>query len=398
MLYDDNVSADVAAIVNLHREGPTATASVISAWRAVTAAASRGVAADLVLVLDNADDATEQFAESWRSRGATIVSTNEGDLGAARNTAAARVDAEWLAFLDGDDLWSEDWLIRAHAAASAVGPTTAIDVFHPAINIIFGDHHSLLHHVSSTSPDFSWARFRLHNSWTALSFVRTTHVLSVPYPCNDLDRGFGYEDWSWNAEIIRRGGRHNVVADTCHFIRRQGQRTLLGQSQQSLRSPYPTPDLIRHLPPDELPGATTALSTLTATSDDLPNTHRRAEVQLSRSQLDAVRFAITIEPAIAETITAEGNPRYLPQNFNTHVTPAQRALESIDRAAATTTFSTAAELCSTSELLGALAPAERARVIADVLLDPAYQSKPRGESAQLDETFGFFPQLVSATR
>ena len=397
MTYDVVVSADVAAIINLHREGPSATASVISAWRAVSAAANSGIAAELVLVLDTPDEPTEQFAESWRDRGASIISCSEGDLGAARNTAAEQVDAEWLAFLDGDDLWCEDWLTRAHAAATLAGPSATIDVFHPALNVIFGDHHSLLHHVASTSPDFSWARFRLHNSWTALCLVRKAHVLSVPYPRNDLARGFGFEDWSWNAEIIRRGGRHNVVPDTCHFIKREGTSTLLGQSQQALRSPYPTPDLIRHLRPDELPGATTELSTLTTTDEHLPPTYRHAEVALSETMLEAIRIAITIEPRIAETITSQGTPRYLPQNFNTHVTAAQRALESIDLAAATTTFATAAELCSASDLLVELSPSERARVVADVVLDPAYQNKPRGDSPQLDETFGFYRQLVSTT-
>lgn len=397
MTYDDGVRTEVAAIVNLHREGATATASVISAWRAVQIARNNDIPAELVLLLDNADDDTKALAESWADRGASIVTCTEGDLGAARNVAADRVDAEWLAFLDSDDLWSEDWLARAYAAASSVGPSVTIDVFHPALNVIFGDHHSLLHHVASTSNDFSWARFRLHNSWTALCMVRTAHLQSVPYPRNDLTNGFGFEDWSWNAEILRRGGRHNVVPDTCHFIRRSGDRTLLGQSQHALRSRYRTPDLIRHLRADELPGATTELSSLTATDPDLPPTHRRAEVRLSEPILESIRLASTVEPMIAETVTGRGTPRYLPQNFNTHVTAEQIALESIDLAALSTDFVSAAELCETSPQLAALPAADRARVIADVVLDPEYQNKPRGNSAQMNETLGYYPQLAATT-
>lgn len=233
------MSIDVTAAVNLHREGSAALPSMISAWRSVEHARAHGINAELLLVLDRSDDSTTRVADRWTSRGARVVHVDVGDLGAARNRAVATCgDSEWIAFLDADDLWGEYWLTAAYTAVLESGGESQHDVWHPAVNIIFGDHHSLLHHVDSSDASFSWARFRLHNQWTALSFVRRSTIEDIPYPRNDLASGFGFEDWSWNEEVLRRGGRHRVVADTCHFIHRSSNPSLLSQSQHALRTPY----------------------------------------------------------------------------------------------------------------------------------------------------------------
>ena len=229
------MSIDVTAVVNLHREGRAATPSLISAWRAINAVAAAGYIGHLMIVLDRADDETALLAKTWDERGAQLVSCNQGDLGSARNAAVASSDAEWFAFLDADDLWSENWLVNALKAAGEIPTSNGPDVLHPAVNVIFGDHHSLLHHRSSDDPSFSWARFRLHNAWTALSFARRRDLAQLPFPRNTLDEGFGYEDWSWNMAVLDRGGRHHVVADTCHFIRRMDEPSLLSDSRNALR-------------------------------------------------------------------------------------------------------------------------------------------------------------------
>ena len=137
----------ITAVVNLHDEGATAEPSLISAWRAVQRAQRSGLSADLLLVLDAPDDATASLAERWGDRrDVRSITISEGDLGAARNASVAGTDATWLAFLDADDLWGEEWLV---AAASAADGASEFDVFHPQVNIIFGDHHSLLHHIDS---------------------------------------------------------------------------------------------------------------------------------------------------------------------------------------------------------------------------------------------------------
>lgn len=378
------MSTEVSAVVNLHHEGNTAQPSIISAWRAAEDAVISGVSSELVLVLDRPDPATTQLAERWVSRGARIVNVDVGDLGAARTAGVESCRSEWIAFLDADDLWGEHWLTAAHAAAG-VGDESQLDVWHPAVNIIFGDHRSLVHHVDSTDASFSWARFRLHNQWTALSFVRRSTIEAVPYPSNDLASGFGFEDWSWNEEVLRRGGRHRVVPDTCHFIHRSSGPSLLSRSQHALRTPYASASSKEFRRPAP-----------TAREDEAgaPETHELAVVELTDTLRSQIRFASTIEPRVLQTIRPDLDEVRLPQNFQTHITPAQLALEELDDLAATsspdTPIGTVLEMATR---LRVLSPDQRARVVAEVLLDPELAHRMRGDSRWISEAVEYFPQL-----
>lgn len=389
------MSPDIAAVVNLHREGTNAIPTLVSAWRAVQAAKAKGIGTTLVLLLDQPDDSTTRLAVDWKSqRGATVVSVDLGDLGGARNAAAEACSATWLAFLDGDDLWGEQWLWRAYEAAIADEPVDAdrLIVWHPAINVIFGDHHSLLHHVDSEDPSFSWSRFRLHNQWTALSFVRRDNVLDLPYPRNDLDAGFGYEDWSWNEEVLRRGGRHRVVPESCHFIHRWDQPSLLARSQQALRTRYPIREGVSHRrrPTQRKPGTDQRVSSAT---------HVVSEHQLSEPLLEQIRLASTIETSVLETLNASGHPLSLPQNFQTHRTPSHVALDQIEAAifSMPPDASIGAILASVAEL-SELGKAERRRVVAEVLLDPELAERARGSSSLFAEAIEHYPQLKPAVK
>ena len=379
--------ADIVGVVNLHNEGDSATASLVSAWRAIEVARIKGLDAHLAIVLDSADDQTLRTALRWQEKyGTYLMTTNAGDLGLARNAAAKSFDTKWLAFLDGDDLWGVDWLVAAHDAVleSSAGLR---DVFHPQVNIIFGDHHSLLHHIDSTNPEFLWSRFCLHNAWTALSFVRRDLLLEMPYPKNDLSNGYGYEDWSWNMAVLDAGGRHRVVEDTVHFIKRTNGDSLLGQSRQALRTRYPSAIKQATRPEDE--------SSTPTTAEVDAGTHSTAPVELSPAVFRQIRMATTIEPDVAKTLTAAGTPSSLPQNFNTHNTAPQFALEELW--ALRTDSATIGEICDQSRLLSPLHVDDRVKVVAEFLLTERAVGRPVGESVLITEAIGALPQLASRT-
>lgn len=378
---------EITAVVNLHQEGASAEPSIISAWRAMGQCNDVSLSANLLLALDSPDEATVALAEKWRDRGVDVLTIHEGDLGEARNAAAAQTDAKWIAYLDGDDLWGENWLVTAHAAAQTAADR--FDVFHPQVNIIFGDHHSLLHHIDSDSDDFRWSRFCLHNAWTALSFVQRELVAEMPYPRNELESGFGFEDWSWNMAVLDAGGRHRVVPDTCHFIRRTNDGSLLADSQQALRTRYPhlAPSPERNLQLRDLPQRENQAEVSTST-------HRDARVELTPEILEQVRLAATIEPAVSHTLSADGTPRSLPQNFNTHDTAAQSALEElwVLRGGG----GTVGEICDRSTLLVGLPSADRIAVVAEFLLAERALGRATGESALIAEAADVYSQLASA--
>lgn len=386
--------ADIAAVITLHNEGESAVPSLVSAWRAAQHAEFAGISVNLAIVIDRPDPTTIEVANRLSTRGARVIPVDIGDLGAARNTAVRDLDSDWIAFLDGDDLWGQSWLTKAYRTATSVAEGT-FDVWHPQVNVMFGGSRSLLHHIDSTDPKFSLARLRLHNSWTALSFVRRTHLEALPYPRNRIDAGFGYEDWSWNIEVLRRGGQHRIVDDAVHAIHRAAagpadpSANLLTRSLRALRSPYPNPTST----PASLPGITTAVTDLTPTNAELPPQYRRLPVALSTDTYDDIRRLGTLTPLVTATIAGPGQPKSLPQNFNRHVTPAQRALEELDLTLQRDPAMPIGAALSAATLVHDLSTDDQNRVVIEALSDPGGTIAERGSSTLIDAALAAYPQF-----
>lgn len=229
--------SEITAVVNLHREGPAAVPSIRSAIAAVRDAQSNGNRCELLFVLDRSDDLTADVVRSATiDVDARSIEIDVGDLGLARNAAMSAVSSQYVAFLDADDLWGHQWLDRAIKRAASLEEDA---VLHPAKSLIFGDVTRVVHHPDSDNSAFDIDRLRLHNAWTALCFAPADLVRQVPYPRNRLGEGFGFEDWSWNIEILRRGIHHLTVPETIHLIRFSGGNdSLKTRSKAALRTEW----------------------------------------------------------------------------------------------------------------------------------------------------------------
>lgn len=230
---------DVTVIINLHREGKACVPSIRSALAAVRRAGSAGTACEVILVLDRSDQTTLDVAKEFgQPRGIQLLQIDVGDLGLARNAGVQAAAGRYLAFLDGDDLWGDEWLLRAHRAATREEHI----VWHPQLSLIHGAAVRAVLHPNSDDATFDHDRFSLHNSWTALSFAARDVFLEVPFPVNRLDDGFGFEDWSWNEEILRRGLHHRTVPETFHAISlREDASSLKARSRAAVRSDWKRP-------------------------------------------------------------------------------------------------------------------------------------------------------------
>lgn len=77
---------------------------------------------ELVICTDGSRDRTGEIAESIRRRDPArvkVVTRRNGGLPAARNTAMAAADGDFLALLDSDDLWEPTFLDRQMAVFAA---------------------------------------------------------------------------------------------------------------------------------------------------------------------------------------------------------------------------------------------------------------------------------------
>ena len=189
--------------------------------------------------------------------------------------------------------------------------------------------------------------------------------------------------------VLDSGGRHRVVPDTCHFIKRSkietGDESLLARSQQSLRSRHPN-----------VPSPKRTVDQLAVNAD--VGTHDMAPVELSGKIFNQIQLATSIEPTVTKTLSSKGFPTSLPQNFNTHNTAPQIALEELWRMRDfdAPEDATIGDICDRSTLLTGLGTPDRVRVVAEFILSEQQLGRTVGESSLISEATAAFSQLTSA--
>lgn len=226
------MAIDVTIIVNLHREGRLASATLESVNKAVIRCKLEGLTCECISILDRSDDDTLNVIHSYGSH-FQVVQTDFGDLSKARNYAVSIAKGRYCTFIDGDDLWGEDWVWRTFRALSEIN--SDLVVAHPQINMYFGRgvtpyfwiHPDMRFESVSREDIFSG------NRWTALSFASRNLYKKFPYHENEINRGFGYEDWLWHIETIYNGVLHITIDKTIHFVRRKSNGSLLQQSNHN---------------------------------------------------------------------------------------------------------------------------------------------------------------------
>lgn len=215
---------DITAIMTCHSEGLLAGPSLTSFQQAIDHARAQGLSVEPIVVLDRPTPTTiRQF--SVPPAGIKILQTDLGDPGLARNQGVQEATGHFVSFLDGDDLWCQDWLTAAHTfCGQQDGPVVA----HSEFNVVFGDVRVMWWHADSRDSSFKADYLRLGNYWDAMSFCHRQTLLTHPFVVNDLANGLGHEDWLWNCETLAAGIHHRPVPGTVHFKRRrQGSQMAL---------------------------------------------------------------------------------------------------------------------------------------------------------------------------
>ncbi len=224
----NGASPAITAVLNVHHEGFLALSSLQSMVLAKELASAAGIKVEILVAADCPDTETRSFLKTAQTLGADVLELDVDDLGMARNEAVLAGAGRFFAFLDGDDLWCRDWLTKAYKCAISAQEVT---IWHPEANLYFGADQPpkwMMHHDIDTNHG-DWVLLGLKNHWTSLCFAPRAVYETVPYRGTDLNAGFGYEDWCWNAETVSHGYFHRLVPGTLHLIRMNmkslGQRT-----------------------------------------------------------------------------------------------------------------------------------------------------------------------------
>jgi glycosyltransferase involved in cell wall biosynthesis len=219
-----------------HHEGLYAVPAINSALALV--ANARGFAnVNLHAVLDYPDELTEKIVNLNKDKFSHIHNVSFGDLGTTRNYCVEISNGTFIAMLDGDDLWSSNWVSKC---LNHVVEDWGNTVLHPEFLFYFSEDHSssggseeksffIRHQPSSVTSNLEKTLF-LSNPWSANNFMSSELAREFPYKPTDRIRGLGVEDWSWNLETVHNGVLHEVVPGTVHFIRLKPSGSLGNQN------------------------------------------------------------------------------------------------------------------------------------------------------------------------
>lgn len=217
----------VSAIVTFHNEGAIALDTLEGMERVRRFADKEGILVEFVAVLDCADAETLRIVPNspvLRDYD-QIVEAHNRDLGTSRNSGVQAARGQFIGIFDGDDFYSDNWLVEALKVAR-INPSNYI--VHPECQISFGATHCIAYMVDMNEhPNYPLQNCLAVHPWIACSFGAKTVYESTPYcRCDTKETGFGFEDWQWNLETISKGALHVHAKETAHYYRRKSSSML----------------------------------------------------------------------------------------------------------------------------------------------------------------------------
>jgi hypothetical protein len=215
------VTTDLTLIVTAHDETAVCGPTMRSADLAVAAARTEGLTVQTVIGLDRATDATTSYFRQSRFDHWERWEYDEGDLGRVRNAMIPRTDGRLIAFLDADDLFSENWLVDAVGVLDAAAERGERAIAHPELNMVFDARQVVAVNLPDDSPLFTPYYLYVRHCYDSLCMAPREAHLELPYVSRDVPNGLSYQDFQFTIESLDAGWRHLVVPDTIIFKRRR---------------------------------------------------------------------------------------------------------------------------------------------------------------------------------
>lgn len=232
---------DISAILTVHDETVVAGPTIGSAELAIARAEAAGYSVERLIGLDAPSDACKAYfaqdsLSNWRRETAAFK-----DQGRARNSFAEKARGRWIAFLDGDDLWSENWLVEAARMLEDAEGRDETVIVHPELNWVFDRRAQIMAKIGQDDPLFSPHYFYFTNHYDTLCIAARKVFLDFPYAHRDIENGFAFEDLQWNIETMAAGLKHVIARDTIIFKRRRNmsQTIRAGQRGATIRDLEP---------------------------------------------------------------------------------------------------------------------------------------------------------------
>jgi catechol 2,3-dioxygenase-like lactoylglutathione lyase family enzyme len=212
---------DLTVVVTAHDETVVCGPSIQAADASIAEARRRGYTVQPIIALDKPTDATAAYFAQDRFAHWERRTYGEGDLGRVRNALLPDTDGRFVAFLDADDMFSENWLAEGVARLARAEADGQRVIAHPELNIFFDGVSTVLVNIDQTSPLFTPHYFYFRNYYDSLCMAPREAHLESPYVSRDIPNGLSFQDFQFSIETMERGWEHVVVRDTIIFKRRR---------------------------------------------------------------------------------------------------------------------------------------------------------------------------------
>ena len=227
---------DLTVAITAHNEGLVAHKTMRSILEATKKLEEKKISYEILIHIDNGDQITKDYFKRYaKMSNVMIFENNFGDPGPSRNFLAQKASGEYLTFLDGDDLISDNWLIVAYS--TLIGATEEV-IVHPEGILTFGTevNNVLTIQTETLSREKDTIVLLGENRWCAILMVKTSTLLKFPY--QHLTGGYSHEDYVFNIETTNAGIKHIIAKETILFYRRSNNSRLSSSNNMNQIIPY----------------------------------------------------------------------------------------------------------------------------------------------------------------
>lgn len=214
-------AADLSLVVTAHDETVVGGPAMRAAEAAIEAAECGGIAVERFIALDAATESCRAFYAQPRLSKWQIATLDMRELGRTRNEMVSRASGRWIAFLDADDLFSENWLLEGARCLAKAEEQGRMVIAHPELNWLFDGAGAVFTKPNQSDPLFSPYFLYFGNYYDSLCMAPREAHLQVPYVHRDISNGLSFQDWQWGIETMAAGWEHVAVKDTIIFKRRR---------------------------------------------------------------------------------------------------------------------------------------------------------------------------------
>lgn len=225
-----NNETHCSVVITAHAEGNLLHQTLRSAVKSADYAARNGkVKCEIIVVKDCViDETTRSVVHFWENNAMIPIRSYDvgfGALSLSRNFGIGKSLGTYVSILDGDDLYSENWIQKAFYVLER----NIADVVHP--EKIVGFPYDPYIKKLSARYESQYLLFET-NQWPALLMARKEIFIKIPYV---KDTGqFAYQDWLWNCQTLESGYRHICVEGTLMLIRQKEPGKSLWQKSFSM--------------------------------------------------------------------------------------------------------------------------------------------------------------------